>query len=55
MQGALRILLRSSEAISTANTETERLGESCKQKMFYEIFSSALQASSVDDVLRDFF
>ena len=29
MQGALRILLRSSEAISTANTETERLGESC--------------------------
>ena len=32
MQGALRILLRSSEAISTANTVIDRLGESCQQK-----------------------
>ena len=34
MQGALRILLRSSEAISTAKPETKRLGPLFKIKRF---------------------
>ena len=42
MQGALRILLRSSEAISTANTETGRLGESCQQKNSPKIYNKKL-------------